>query len=148
MPLETALSLTPLADERCRELTRALRGGALDASTIDLVRRRVAMLLRCEPTFAVGWTDDDPADATKVANLAQWPSSPLFDGRERAALAFTEQFVIDPSGVTDDDAARWRRELTDAELTALTTAVAVFDALGRAQIALAHLDERAGTASP
>jgi alkylhydroperoxidase family enzyme len=133
--LDAALVLTPLAREQCRALIAALPQGALDGSTIDLCRQRVATLLRCDPGFAVGWVDGG-SSPEKLAALPAWPTDPRFDDRERAALAFTEQFVIDPSGVTDSDAAEWRTVLSDPELVALTTAVAVFDALARTQVAL------------
>lgn len=136
--LDAAMVLTPLARDECRALIATLPRGALDVATIDLCRLRVATLLQCDPDFAVGWVHA-VSPPEKVAALAAWPTDALFDERERAALAFTEQFVIDPSGITDAAASEWRIVLSDPELVALTTAVAVFDALARTLVALEQL---------
>ena len=41
-----------------------------------------------------------------VEALPHWPSSPLFDDRQRACLAYTEQHVIDVATMDDETVAR------------------------------------------
>src|SRR5262249_6901516 len=47
----------------------------------------------------------EPGLAAKVAALPAWPKSPLFAERDRACLAFAEQFVLDVSAVSADQRA-------------------------------------------
>ena len=58
------------------------------------------------------------------------------DDRERVVLAFTEQYVLDAHGVTDELCAEMNAWLSPPELAALTTAIATFEALARSRAAL------------
>lgn len=58
------------------------------------------------------------------------------DGREQVVLAFTEQYVLDAHGVTDELCAEMNAHLSPPELAALTTAIATFEALARSRAAL------------
>ena len=71
-----------------------------------------------------------------VDDLSNWPTSSLFDERQRAVLSWSEQWVIDPEQITDEDAVRLRASLTDKECAALSTALAVFESLTRTRVAL------------
>jgi alkylhydroperoxidase family enzyme len=66
---------------------------------LDLCRQRIAMLLALPAPSAPPGLPASHAD--KVGALADWPGSPLFSTGERAALAFTEQFVMDVSRMTE-----------------------------------------------
>jgi len=84
----------------------ALRSATWEAAPVtllELCRVRVAMLLRAPEE--VGYRPDGvPAlEADKARLLADWPSSPAFTDAQRAALSFTEQFVMDVAGTTDSD---------------------------------------------
>ena len=72
-----------------------------------------------------------------VAELPQWPSSSRFDERTRAAIGWSEQWLLDVRGITDADAARLQELFAPDELAALTMAVAVFEMIIRARGALA-----------
>lgn len=112
---------------------------ALDPVTIELVRLRVAQLLASPADLA----SRSPAaiangfDDALVDELTRWPTSDRFDNRRRAALRFTEGYVIDPHGLDDHDRAEVLDHLSEPEAVALTTALATFDALTRARLALA-----------
>ena len=70
---------------------------ACDPALLELARCRVATLLNNEAELAArpwGSVSD-----LQLAELGTWPSSSAFDDREKAALALTEQFVIDVTGV-------------------------------------------------
>jgi alkylhydroperoxidase family enzyme len=114
---EAVLALRPAAASRARELEAALYvEGRLDPTVVELVRDRVSQLLGVPgATF----------DARR----------PL-DDRERAALAFAEQYVLDPNGVTDAQAVELNGLFTEPELTALTFSVAVYDAMARVRLVL------------
>ncbi|MEM9039714.1 MAG: hypothetical protein AAGD33_07450 [Actinomycetota bacterium] len=67
--------------------------GCLDV--FDLCVRRTAMLLDHRPTLDAV-TDDD----RRV--LSAWPTHGSFGARERAALAFTEQYLLDVASISDE----------------------------------------------
>ena len=69
---------------------------------LDLCARRTAMLLDHRPTVEA--MSDDGRRA-----LAGWPSHESFGERERAALEFTEQYLLDVASSTDDQVARLGR---------------------------------------
>jgi len=70
-------------------------------------------------------------DAAVVDALPSWPTSPMFSDAQRAALGFAEQYTLDAHGVTDEQAADLHRFFSSTQLTTLTMAIAVFDALAR-----------------
>jgi alkylhydroperoxidase family enzyme len=88
----------------------------LDPAITELVRDRVGQLLGV-PGRAI--------DGTRVRTA-----------RDRAAVDFAEQYVMDPSGVTDDQCRELNQLFTEPELTALTFCVAVHDAMARIDVAL------------
>jgi alkylhydroperoxidase family enzyme len=70
---------------------------ACDDTLLELARRRVAVLLNNEAELtAKPW---GPISEVQAAELSSWPTSDAFDERQKAALALTEQFVIDVTGV-------------------------------------------------
>ncbi len=105
----------------------------MDPVVVELCRLRVARLVGCAAELAVrsgpavdgGLTEDD------VAALASWPTSTRFDDTTRACLGFTEQFVIDPSGIGPGDRAAVRAAVGYSRLVGLTQAVAAFDGFAR-----------------
>src|SRR5438132_4401755 len=66
-----------------------------DPVLLELARLRIATLLRNtgELERRTVKARDAGLDESKVADLAAWPTSPLFTARERACLSLTEQFV-------------------------------------------------------
>jgi alkylhydroperoxidase family enzyme len=77
-----------------------------------------------------------------VDDLSNWPTSPKFDERQRAVLSWSEQWVIDPEQITDEDATRLRAALSDKECAVLSTTLAVFESLTRTRVALGLASSR------
>ncbi len=77
------------------------RDRLVDPVVLELCRLRVGQLLGCESELAVRYAPEGVAPVTEeqVGALSQWPTSDRFDAPQRAALAFAEQFVIDPKGI-------------------------------------------------
>jgi alkylhydroperoxidase family enzyme len=73
---------------------------AVDPDLLDLCRVRIAMLLGADESARIHDLPDD-----LVAALTDGPSSPRFSSTQRAALAFTDQYVLDVASVDDDVAA-------------------------------------------
>ena len=117
------------------DYVRSLR--RLDPALVELCRIRVAQLvesefdqaLRYRPAVEAGLTE------TKLAEVTDYPTSPLFTERERAVLEFTEQFVIQSSSISDDDCARLQQHITAEEFIHLTKALSVMDQFARANSA-------------
>jgi alkylhydroperoxidase family enzyme len=107
---------------------------ALDDDLFDKVRLRVAMLLNCAAELA-----DDPSGL--AATLPSWPTSPAFSARDRACLAYTEQFVIDVSSMPNHLLDDVKRELGDIELIDFTHAVLVIEQRQRLTLTWARLFE-------
>lgn len=137
--LVRVFGLRPEAYARWRELYGTLwNPAALDPMLLELCRLRIDDLLGAAAERAV--RRDLPGIGAKVAALAAWPTAPVFTARERLCLAFAEQYVLDPHGVTDDAFAALRAHLDPPAIASLTLALAVFDALTRFRLALGLRD--------
>ncbi len=109
-----------------------------DPVLLELARLRIAKLLGYTAELArrsagareTGLTEE------KEADLAAWPTSPLFTARERACLTLVEQFVIDANGVTDAQVADVTEHLGAAGCYAFVEAVSVLEAFQRACLTL------------
>jgi alkylhydroperoxidase family enzyme len=75
--------------------------GLLDPVVLELCRLRVAQLVGCATEQHVRYQPARDAGLTEaqIAALPRWPDTPSVTDAQRAALAFTEQFVLDPHGV-------------------------------------------------
>lgn len=106
-------ALTPHVAGPLEELVQALDGVGLDQGLLELCAARV------EQMIGGGASTGSPQD-----------------DRERVVLAFTEQYVLDAHGVTDELCAELNTHLSPPELAALTTAIATFEALVRSRTVL------------
>lgn len=113
--LDQVFGLRPAAYERFLALYDGLRAGGVDAGTLDLCRDRIGALLRCER---------DPVD---------WSSA---TDAQRAALAFAEQYVLDPHGLRDADFEVLHTHFAPEAIATLVLAVAMYDARARFECAL------------
>jgi hypothetical protein len=113
--LDRVFGLRPDAYARFRELLRLLPGGGVDATTLDACRHRIDALLRFE------------ADPTTGRDLGP---------ARRAAVAYAEQYALDPHGLRDADFETLHEHYDDAQLATLTLAVAMYDAQARFSVAL------------
>jgi alkylhydroperoxidase family enzyme len=68
--------------------------------------------------------------------LTSWPTDPRFTPTDRAALALTEQFVMDCHGITDAQVAQLRDALGDQPTVGFLIALALFDGFSRAATVL------------
>ena len=99
---------------------------AVDRRLLELCRLRVAMLLGCAAELATR-TPGAGVDQPTVEELSAWPTSPRFDERDRACLAFCEQFVLDVASMEDRLADDVRRVLGADGLVDLTSALLVIE---------------------
>jgi len=106
--------LVPDAAVALRALYASLWDAGIDPAVLDACRARVEAVV-------AGLPRSDPEDGGAAV---------------RAAVAFAEQYALDPHGVTDADAAALHDLFTPEELAVLTTALATFDALARVRVVL------------
>ena len=98
--------LEPQVYEHLTVFEEQLWADAIEAPLLELIRLRIAQILdapvelerRSPAAVAAG------LDETMVDDLSNWPTSPKFDERQRAVLSWSEQWVIDPEQITDEDA--------------------------------------------
>jgi hypothetical protein len=93
---------------------------AVDADLLGLLRDRIAMLLGHHPTLS------SMADDRRTSLAASHADDAMTD-LERAALDFTEQYIIDVTNVSDAQVNRLRQHLTDAQVSDLVNAVLVIE---------------------
>lgn len=110
---------------------------AVDPVLLELVRLRVAMMLGCSAELA----ERTPAavaaglDEATIAELPAWPTSARFGARERACLAYVEQWLIDVASMTDEDAAAVCEVLGADGLAAFSAALLVIEQRQRLRLA-------------
>lgn len=76
------------------------------------------------------------ASEEKILALADWRTSPLFDERERAALAFAEAMTAGGAGVNDTIFAELRRHFDDDAIVELAALIAFQNLSSRFNAAL------------
>ncbi len=142
--------LSRLRPEACGLLTalneRTWRAG--DPVLLELARVRVAQLtgnaaaarVRCGCAAAAA----GPQLEEKLAALPDYPGSLLFSAAEREMVAFTEQFVIDVGGTTEDMRAELAGRFGADGARALVTAIYVVEFTQRLQLIAARLLGDAG----
>ena len=138
--MATVLAAQPDILERLDEMHQAA-WSIVDPIVLELCRLRIATLLGCEveqqvrsePAIAAG------LDEATIAELAAWPRSERFGPRERACLAFCEQFVIDVAGMNDDTALAVSTELGPHAFRAFVAGLLVVEQRQRLRLAWQRL---------
>jgi alkylhydroperoxidase family enzyme len=110
---------------------------AVDPVVLELCRLRVAMLLGSEEDHAARTPAATVAglDEATIAELSRWPTSDRFGPRERACLAFAEQFVIDVANLDEELAAEVAHHLGEGGLVDFTRALLVVEQRQRLRLA-------------
>jgi alkylhydroperoxidase family enzyme len=145
--LDAALSDRPDVASHLADLERAA-WSSVDPVVLELCRVRIAMLLGCadEAQARSGEAIARGLDETTLADLPKWPTSSRFGPRERACLAFCEQFVIDVAGMSDDLAFAVAEHLGPQGLADFTAALLVVEQRQRLRLAWERLLEPVGGA--
>jgi AhpD family alkylhydroperoxidase len=115
------------------ELHRAVEG-VLNRPLHELVKIRASQLNHCAYCLEMHTRDGREAGLSeeKLDLLTAWREAPVFEPRERAALALTEAVTaIDRAGVPDDVWAAASEQFGDDELAALVMAVVTINGWNR-----------------
>jgi len=120
------------------EFSNQLKDSSIEQKTANLVAIRASQLNGC--AFCVDMHVKEARihgeRELRLHHLAVWAESPLFDLRERAALAWAETLTKLPhDGVSDELYERVRTQLSDKEVSDLTFLVMSINGWNRASIA-------------
>jgi AhpD family alkylhydroperoxidase len=110
----------------------------LEPTIHELVALRASQLNGCAFCIDMHWLDAkaDGEEDARLYGLDAWRESPLYDERERAALALCEAVThIDRAGVPDEVWAGAQEHFDEGELAQLLCAIAATNTWNRLQIA-------------
>jgi AhpD family alkylhydroperoxidase len=104
---------------------------------LELCRVRAAQLLGCPAEIAARTEAAAAAglDDETIGAAAAWPTSPLFDDRDRAVMAFTEEYLIDVASLSSATAAAVREHLGDEGVVNFVNALLVVEQRIRLRLA-------------
>lgn len=125
--------VVPDGYQAVRELENYVRKH-VDHAVVKLVKVRASILNGC--SYCLDMHTSDAAaggeSARRLFAVAAWSDSPLFDARERAALALTDAVTrLGEHGVPDDVWQAVRREWSEEETANLILAIAVINTWNR-----------------
>lgn len=124
--------------KKLADLSTAIRKGSIEETIINLVEIRSSQLNGCGFCLDMHMKQAKLHDERELRlyHVATWHESPLFEPRERAALAWTEALTRLPEGgVPDDLYERVSSQFSAKELSDLTFAVMAINAWNRAGVA-------------
>jgi AhpD family alkylhydroperoxidase len=129
---------SPELFKKLADFSTSIRKGSIEASIIHLVEIRASQLNGC--SFCLDMHVKEAKihgeRELRLHHIATWHESPLFEPRERAALAWTEVLTRLPEGgVPDDLYERVRGHFSEKELSDLTFVVMAINAWNRAGVA-------------
>jgi AhpD family alkylhydroperoxidase len=113
---------------------KAAESGTLDKKLIELVKTRASQINGCAFCVQMHGADARKAGETdaRLNLLAVWRDAPLFDDRERAALAWTEAVTrMAAAHVEDDLYTELKAHFSAPEIAHLTATIAVINAWNR-----------------
>jgi len=131
-------SIAAAAPKQTAALIRFGHSPELDPTIHELVALRASQLNGCAFCIDMHWLDARAGgeEEARLYGLDAWRESPLYDERERAALALCEAVTqIDRAGVPDDVWAAAQAHFEEPELAQLLCAIASTNTWNRLQIA-------------
>ena len=118
-------------------LSEASKASVLETGIKELVKIRASQINGCafclemhtREARALGESEE------RLHLIAGWRESPLYNARERAALAWTEALtLVADTHAPDDVYDTARQQFTDQELTELTVGIGLINLWNRAQV--------------
>jgi alkylhydroperoxidase family enzyme len=130
----TTFALVPDIHQFRNELHRAVRAPhrSLDTQLIEIAIARAGLMSgsRFEYSQHLKGARRAGVAEEKLQALKGWTTSDLFDARERAVLAYTDEFVLH-GDIQDQTFAALQRHLDDVQIFELTMAIAAYHSLAR-----------------
>ena len=120
------------------EMSQQVKESGLGDKLIDLVDIRASQLNGCAFCIDMHWLDAKAGgeEDARLYGLDAWRESPLYEERERAALALCEAVTqIDRAGVPDEVWTEAQEHFDEDELAHLLCAIAATNTWNRLQVA-------------
>jgi AhpD family alkylhydroperoxidase len=124
----------PGAVAALRSLSQAVDATGLDKSLTELIKVRVSQMNGCAFCLKLhlDWSRKAGVSQLQLDLLATWRDVDCFNARERAALEWAESLTtMAAHHVSDEIYQRVALQFGEAELAALTTAIAAINAWNR-----------------
>jgi AhpD family alkylhydroperoxidase len=131
------LQLSEVAKQQYAAMSRLSRSVELDHTLRLLIEIRASQLNGCAFCLDMHWKDARAAGESdeRLSMIPVWDESPLFDDRERAALALTEAMtLISDNHVPDELWEDISEHFDTEELAQVVFAITVINAWNRLQI--------------
>jgi AhpD family alkylhydroperoxidase len=143
------MSHSPALYKKYIEFGLALKTGAVEESIRDLVMIRASQMNGC--AFCVDMHIKQAKirgeRELRLHHLVIWRESPLFDARERAALAWAEVLTRLPEhGVPDEVYAQVREQFSEKEISDLSFVVVAINGWNRLSVAFRNVPGSADAA--
>ncbi|CAD5107669.1 carboxymuconolactone decarboxylase family protein [Zestomonas carbonaria] len=118
---------------------KALEDSPLGKPLVELIYLRISQINGC--AFCLEQHSkslrEDGVSQVKLDSLAGWKVSGHFDARERAALAWAESLTdVARSNAADADYEPLKAHFSDKEISDLTLAIALMNALNRTAVGM------------
>jgi AhpD family alkylhydroperoxidase len=133
-----AMKISPAAYKALAGLQAYVDQSGLEKSLIELVKIRASQINGCAFCLVMHTNDarkhGESDDRMHLLNA--WHEAPVFNDRERAALAWTEAVtLVSETHVPDEVYEEARRHFSEKEMVDLTMAVVTINSWNRASIA-------------
>jgi AhpD family alkylhydroperoxidase len=132
-------------------LNAAVDRSGLDHRLLHLVKLRASQINGCSYCVEMHSREarQDGESEQRLYLVAAWRESPLFDARERAALAWTERLTRLCEGAIDDgDFERVHAQFDSDALVKLTVAIGMINTWNRLCVAFRSVHPVAGETPP
>lgn len=126
-------ALTPGVSEALLALGKAINESGLDKGLLELVKLRASQINGCAfcLQFHLNLARQLGVSQAQIDLLAVWREAPVFQARERIALAWTEALTTPSQGIPDALYDQTLAEFGAAHLGFLTAAIANINAWNR-----------------
>lgn len=141
---DSALGLVPETLEHYLPLSRSVwLNGPLSPALLEMARLRNARKVNC--VFCKNARYDiakqDGLDETKVDAIQDGYENSQLTQREKLLLAYTDLYLDNPTGLTDELKQALQAEFTAAELVHLSLAILLFNTFSKCAVSLGGMPE-------
>ncbi len=133
-----AMKTSPGLYSAMKALQDHVDGSGIERRLLELVKIRASQINGCAYCIVMHTTDARKLGESdeRMHLLNAWREAPVFNARERAALAWTEAVTLISRGHAPDEVYdEARRQFSDKELVDLTAAVVAINSWNRMMIA-------------
>ncbi len=126
--------VSPASYQALLALQAAVDKTTLEKPLLELLKIRASQINKCAFCLHMHTRDARKAGVSEeqIYLLDAWDESPLYSGRERAALAWTEALTLLPeTGAPDDVYAELQAHFSEAEIVELTLAIGAINLWNR-----------------